>query len=267
MKKTIALFVALAFILSVASLAFGRTLEEEKAAVRDYLKVIDAKIIKYRNQGNTTKVTVLQKEKSATLKRWEKVKAELMAQDEVTPPPQPTPPPPPPVKKPQMVSAPSAGLLGMGIETAVEVGMIGGLVGLTGNVIIPDPMQLGSMIGLSDKAISYKLGVGYAQGNDVNSNAWKAVPIIVDGVITLPADMMEGLSTFIGGGINYVAYRTGQTSGSIGGQIYVGAEGDLGLGGNTYGEVGYSVLRTGTSTKGQYTSKSVTVLIGQKIMF
>jgi len=76
MKKYIALFVAFAFMVTLAGLAFGRTLEEEKQAVRDYLKVIDAKIVKYRKAGNTAKMQLLQGEKQGTLRRWEKLKAE-----------------------------------------------------------------------------------------------------------------------------------------------------------------------------------------------
>jgi len=268
MKRLIALLVVAAFVATVAGMAYGRTLIEERDAVRAYLKVVDAKIIKARKAKQTAKVKVLQSEKKATLARWEKLKSQLEAG--VTPPPPPppvaVPPPPPPVKAAPPSAAAPTGLLGMGIQTAVEGGLIAGMAGLSANVLLADPMGLGAMVGLPANAVMYKLGVGYAQGNDTNSVSWKAVPITLGGVVMLPADMMGGIETFVGGGINYVAYRTGQTSGSIGGDIYVGVAGDLGLGGKTYGEVGYSILRTGASDKGAYSSKSVTVQIGQMIL-
>lgn len=196
------------------------------------------------------------------------VKKAPVAPVPVVPPPPIVTPPPPPIKV--AVAAP-AGLLGMGLETAAEVGLVAGLMGLTGNVILPDPMGLGPMVGLSDKAVSFKLGLGYAQGKETATagGTWKAVPIIVDGVISLPADAMGGIDTFIGGGLNYVVTRSGSAAGTIGGQVYVGAQGDLGLGlgGKTYGEVGYSILRSGlTAGKTSYSSKSVSVLVGQKIV-
>ncbi len=264
MKRIIALLVMLAFVATVAGAVFARTLEEEKQAVRDYLKVIDAKIIKNRKMGKTAVVAKLKNEKAATLARWNKLKAEMeSAQATPAPAPSQVTPPPAPVKA--APSAPSAGLFGLGLDTAVEAGLVAGMMGVSGNISFADMLGIGPMLGLSDKAVSYKLGLGYAQGKDINSKEWKAVPITVDGVINLPADWMGGVETFVGGGVNYVAYRTGQTSGSIGGQVYLGAQGDLGLGGMTYGELGYSILRTGTSDKGAYSSKSVTVLVGQKI--
>jgi len=269
MKRLFALLVVVAFVASFASMAFGRTLEQERDAVRSYLKVVDAKIIKFRKAGNTAKMKVLQKEKAATLARWEKVKAQLEA-GMVTPPPPPppvaVPPPPPPARAALPPPAAPTGMFGMGLQTCVEGGLVAGMVGLSGNVLLADPMGLGAMVGLPANSVVYKLGVGYAQGNDTNSNTWKAVPITLGGVVMLPADMMGGIESFVGGGLNYVVYRTGQTSGSVGGDIYVGVQGDLGLGGKTYGTVGYSILRTGASDKGAYSSKSVTVQVGQNIL-
>ena len=63
MKKTIGILLAFTFVAVLAAGSFARTLEEEKQAVRDYLKVIDAKIIKYRAQGNKAKMRQLQAEK------------------------------------------------------------------------------------------------------------------------------------------------------------------------------------------------------------
>jgi len=189
----------------------------------------------------------------------------------VAPPPPPPPmvaPPPPPPPPPVRAAAPT-GLLGMGLMTEADLGIVAGnMIGLLGSVVLPDPMGLAGMIGMPANAVSYKLGVGYAQGKDKNSADWKAVPIIVDGVLSLPADMMGGIESYVGAGINYVVYRTGQTGGSLGGQAYAGVQGDLGLGGKTYGQVGIGYLRTGDGgAKGSFsTGYGLSLLVGQKIL-
>ncbi len=69
-KFKIAMMMCLILASSSAGV-FARSLEEEKQAVRDYLRAIDAKISRYRAQGNLMKVRQLQGEKRATLDRWE----------------------------------------------------------------------------------------------------------------------------------------------------------------------------------------------------
>lgn len=242
MKRVIALLIVIAFVFTVAAPSFAATTPVKKVVKKATKKVVK-KVVK---------------------------KAPVAPKVMVPPPPAPiaAPPPPAPVKVAPVAAAP-AGLLGLGVTTAAEVGLVAGMMGVSGNLILGDALGIGPMIGLSDKAVEWKLGVGYVSGNDINSKAWKAIPVTVDGIINLPADMMGGVSTFVGGGLNYVVYRTGQTGGSYGGQVYVGAEGDLGLGGKTYGELGYSIVRTGTpsdATKGAYSSKSISVVVGQKIV-
>jgi hypothetical protein len=263
MKKVLAILVVLAFVFAVAAPSFAKA----APSLQDQVKALQAKLAK--TKAKTARATL--EKQIATLQKKIADQEAAMAPPPPPPPPPPpvaVPPPPPPVKAAPPAPA-STGMFGMGIQTAAEVGMTAGMVGLSGNVLLADPMGLGTMIGLPANAVQYKLGLGYFSGNDKNSNTWKAMPITIGGVINLPADMMGGVETFIGGGINYVVYRTGQTGGSSGGDIYVGAQGDLGMGGKTYGELGYSILRTGTPsdlTKGAYSSQSVTVMIGQKIL-
>lgn len=261
MKKSIALFVAFAFVVTVASVAFGRTLDEEKQAVRDYLKVVDAKIVKYRKAGNTAKVKMLQGEKQATLARWNKLQAEMAASEVAPPPPAPVPPP---VMKP----APAAysGWFGWGWNTDVSVGYLMGKSVITGraNLVLADPFALGPMLGLSQNAISWKLGLGGLSGKDTNDVEKKAVPIYFDGVIALPADMLGGVESYIGAGVNYAVYGSGKTAGSYGGQIYYGLCGDIGLGGKSFAELGYGIVRSGTAA-GHYSMKGLTVNFGTSI--
>jgi hypothetical protein len=264
MKRIVALLVTAAFVLSLVPAVLGQSMEDEAQKVRDYLKVVDAKIVKFRKAGNTAKMKQMQAEKQATLRRWEKLKAGMVA-----PPPPPVAAPPPPPPPPPVRAAPAAGLLGMGLMTQADLGIVAGnMIGLLGSIVLPDPMGLAGMVGLPANAVSYKLGLGYAQGKDKNESDWKAVPIIVDGVLSLPADMMGGIESYVGAGINYVVYRTGQTGGSLGGQAYAGVQGDLGLGGKTYGQVGIGYLRTGDGgDKGSYsTGYGLSLLVGQKIL-
>jgi hypothetical protein len=261
MKKYIALFVAFAFMVTLAGLAFGRTLEEEKQAVRDYLKVIDAKIIKARKAGQTAKVKVLQGEKQGTLRRWEKLKAEMEAQP-VAPAVAPAPTPAPVVAKPAAVGG---GLFGWGINTclsgtyiATGKGSIGGAGQIRGDIVLDDFVGLGPLVGLSANTIKYKVGLGVVDGGGAGL---KAIPIYADGVINLPADMMGGLETYLTGGLNYVVYGNTKNPGRLAGEIGVGLNADLGLGlGKTGFELGWEAVCSKTVT-----AKGLTFTVSQPI--
>jgi hypothetical protein len=272
MKRTIVLFVVVAFVVTLAGLAFGRTLVEERDAVRAYLSVVDAKIIKYRSQGNTAKVKLLQGEKAATLRRWEKVKAELEAAEAAPPPPPPmAPTPPPPPVAVRAAPAPSAGLFGWGLKTGATVGYVAGKSVITGrgDLIFADPMGIGAMLGLSEDAVNWKLGLIAATGKDINDVEKKAGAVCFDGVINIPADVMGGIESYVGGGVNYVIYgsktKGDSRTGSYGVQAYYGIKGDIGLGGKSYAELGYSVLRTGKDVDLQYSMKGVSISVGTEI--
>jgi hypothetical protein len=261
MKKAIIFVVTIAFIASITSVAFGRTIDEEKQAVRDYLKVIDAKIIKARKAGQSAKVTMLKGEKSATLARWNKLKASL----EVAP----VPPPPPVAPAPAPVAvkpATFAGVLGMGLNTSwsgqyinTGKGQISGSIGLKGDMVLDDFVGLGPMVGLSANAVKFKLGLGGYYGG----GGLKAIPVYAGGVINLPADMTGGLETYLTGGLNYVVYGNGQTSGKIGGDVYVGFNADLWSGlGKTGFQIGYSIVRSNAvSSKGLAFSVSQPIVL------
>jgi hypothetical protein len=265
MKRTLAYLLLLSFVLGIAGVAFARTLDEEKAAVRAYLKVIDAKIIKARNAKQTAKVKLLQGQKAATLARWNKLQASM-----IVPPPPPPPPPMAPMPKPVPMVAPApTGLFGMGLNTDVSLGYIAGNSVMAGraDIILGDMLGLGPMVGLSEKAVNWKLGLGYAQGKDINDIEKKAITLIVDGVLNLPADLLGGVESYIGGGINYDVYGSEKKAGSIGVQAYAGIQGDLGLGGKSFVEVGYSVIRSGKdNVTVPYSMKGVAINVGQQIL-
>jgi hypothetical protein len=272
MKKAIIFVVVMAFMASVASVAFGRTLEEEKQAVRDYLKVIDAKIIKYRKAGNTAKMVVLQKEKQGTLARWEKLKASMEAAPVTPPPPPPVAPVPPPAPV-AVKAAPSAALFGWGMNTCwtgsylmTGKGKINGGLGAKAEVVLDDMFGLGSMVGLQADSVKWKVGLGGLYGVDINGARIKAIPVNFDGLVMLPADWMGGMSTYVGAGLNYTVYGSGQTSGSYGAEVYVGMLTDLGLGlGKTGFELGWAAVRANGSTPA-LSAKGLTLSVSQMLM-
>jgi hypothetical protein len=260
MKKFIVCFVVFVFVTAVASVAFGRTLDEEKQAVRNYLNVIDAKLVKAKAAKQSAKVNMLHADKAATLARWNKLKASMAVAPVVapTPPAAPVPPPAPVVVKP---TAP-AGLFGMGLNTCLSgqyistgKGQFSGTGGLKGDIVLDDFVGLGSMLSLPKNTIQYKLGLGYYQGGGAGL---KAIPIYAGGTINL----MGGSEVYLTGGLNYVVYGNGKTSGKIGGDVYVGIKTDLGLGlGKTGFELGYSVVRSNTAS-----SKGITLSVSQPIL-
>lgn len=172
----------------------------------------------------------------------------------------PAPPPPPvaPVVPPPVVAKPvaPAGIFGWGLKSAISgtylyngKGPYSGAVAGRLDLVLDDPLALGTIVGLSANAIKYRLGLGGVYGKDNNDATIKALPLFVDAVLSLPAEMLGGLETYVGGGLNYNLYGTGSASGPSGLEALAGINVDLGLGlGKTGLELGYSIIRAGGST-------------------
>lgn len=259
MKKVFVYLLTAVFLISAASVVLAvRTLDEEKEAVRAYLKVVDAKIIKYRKAGNKAKVSQLQTEKQGTLARWYKLQSRMEKSD-ITPPVIVTTPAPVVI-----TPTPPPGLFGMGVPTLLSAlyintgkGSYSGAGGLKGEVILDDFVGLDNLVGLSKNAIKYKLGVSVVEGG---GGGLKAIPIYAGGVISLP--MMGDIDTYLVGGLNYVVYGNGKTSGKIGGDAAIGARIDLGFGlGKTGFELGWGVVRSNTVT-----AKGLMFTVSQPLM-
>ena len=177
MKRIIALITVFVFAVAFAGMVYAqadtRTPEEKLAAGRAYLKLLDQKIIKYRKMGNTSKVKMLQGEKADLISRLKGWKAEIEAAAAPPAPPAPpvvAPPPPPP---PVVVAPPPApaGLFGLGVKTSGSLGYITAqektsTLVVRADIMIPDFMQMGPLMGLAEDAIVYKLGLGYTDGQD-----------------------------------------------------------------------------------------------------
>ena len=127
--------------------------------------------------------------------------------------------------------------------------------------MIPDFMQLGPMFGLAEDAVAYKFGVGYIDGKDYADRQWRAVPIYLDGVINFN---VGGVGSYLTGGFNYPI--SGEKTGDIGGQAYYGIQGDIGLGGKTYAEIGWQIIRTTKDSKFPRSSKGLSIQIGTQIL-
>lgn len=242
MKRLIALLVVLGLLLGVAGIFTADAATVKKAVVKKKV-VMKKKVVK---------------KKVAPKKVAPKPVAPL------PPPPPPVAPVPPPAPVVVKPAAP-AGLFGMGINTMLSgqylntgKGQISGSIGAMGSWVMDDFVGLGSMIGLGANGIKYKLGLGGYYGG----GGLKAIPVYAGGIIMLPADMMGGLETYLTGGLNYTVYGNGQTSGKIGGDVYVGFMADLGLGlGKTGFELGYSVVRSNV-----HTSKGLALSVSQPIV-
>jgi hypothetical protein len=277
LKRIIALITVFVFAVALAGMVYAqvdtRTPAEKLAAGRAYLKLLDQKIIKYRKLGNAAMVTRLRGEKVSLISRMKGWKAEVEAAAAPPAPPAPpvvAPPPPPP---PVVVAPPppaAAGLFGLGVNTSGSLGYITATektstLTVRGDIMVPDFLQLGPMMGLAADAIGFKFGVGYMDGKDINENQWRAIPIFADGIINFPADLMGGVESYLGGGLNYPI--SGEKTGNVGGQVYYGIQGDLGLGiGKTYGEIGWQIIHTTTDSKFARSSKGLSIQIGQQIM-
>lgn len=249
MRKVLAWFVICAFIVGVAGIAYAQA---NPAKVRAYINQLEEKLAGAKEPARIAKLKKMIAEQKVRL-------AELEA--ESAPPAPPAPPRP-------VVAAPapaSAGLFGWGLNTSANVGYLAGnseiLAG--GYLLLDDPLALGTLVGLSDKAVQYRVGLGLNYGNDINSRAYRALALVIDGIINLPAEAL-GVASYIGGGINYPIYRT---TGSIGGQIYFGIQGDLGLGlgGNSFAELGYAIIRD-TNRSPATSARGISLQVGQQIL-
>ena len=264
MKKVIIFAVLIGFMFSVSNVAFGRTLQEERLAVQDFMLVIDAKIVKAKTNNQYAKVTAMKAQKADALARLNKLDKAIAAAAVPAPVVAPVPPPAPaPVAvKPEGLTK----LLRLGLNTNLGAhyiqdgkhSSIWGSSGVTANLVLDDFIGLGPKLGHLADTIKYTLGLGgyYVLGD----GGIKALPVYAGGIIYLP-HWLGGQETYLSGDLNYVVYGNGQTSGKIGGDISFGVTADFGFGlGKTGFEIGYSVVRSNTIT-----SKGLSLSITQPL--
>ena len=125
---------------------------------------------------------------------------------------------------------------------SVAYGIAGGYIANIPGVLLElrffEPLEL--------TATSLRIGAVYAQGEDSDKITRKHALLVIDGIYRLNPPATKGVRSYIGLGINYNIYTTGQKTGSLGGQAYYGMEGNFGAG-QLFAEFGYGTIRTGFS--------------------
>jgi len=261
MKKLVALLVVLGFFVGVVSMSDAAVTTTTTKKVMTKKMVVKKKVV-------AKKAVAKKKVVKKVVKKAAPVAPKVAP---IAPPPPPVAPVPPPAPV-AVKAAPSSALFGWGLNTAwtgtylmTGKGKINGGLGAKAEVVLDDMFGLGSMVGLQANSVKWKVGVGGLYGVDINGTRIKAIPVNFDGVVMLPASWMGGLSTYVGGGLNYTVYGSGQTSGAYGGEVYVGLLTDLGLGmGKTGWELGYAAIRADGSTP-LLSAKGLTLSVSQMI--
>ena len=257
MKKLIALLVVLGFFVGVVSMSEAATTTTKKVAIKK--KVVAKKVVAKK---------VVKKVVKKAVKKAAPAPAPVAPAPPPPPPVAPVPPPAPVAVK----AAPAGSLFGWGLNTAwtgtylmTGKGKINGCLGAKAEVVLDDMFGLGSMVGLSANSVKWKVGLGGLYGVDINGARIKAIPVNFDGVVMLPSEWIGGLPTYVGGGLNYTVYGSGQTSGSYGAEVYVGLLTDLGLGlGKTGWELGWAAIRANGSTP-LLSAKGLTLSVSQMV--
>jgi len=252
LKKAILFFAIIAFIGAGTALVTAKTLDDELYATGQYLNSIDAKLNDLKKQSptatNMEKGKKLRAEKNATIAKLKKLKAEK------------TPPAPAEKiiieKQKEVVLVPmqKKGSFGWGLLTDVSVGYLGGnsVTVIRANWVIPS---------LFHPRIDYRLGLGYLTGSDLLNQSFRTIPVYVGGTISLPLNLP--FETYVAGGLNFVVYGSQQKSGSLGGDISVGARGNIGLGQKSFIDIGWS----GVHDSGNYSARGLAVNVGTQWMF
>lgn len=260
MKKTLVILLAVIFAAGMINTAFAKDPEKIEVYIAQ-LKVKLAEATKAKQNARIIKLkAMIAAEEKNLMVKEEKITPtpETQSSQSVQP-------------SGNAVKATPTALFGFGIPVCGEVGTLTNrsIVGARFDVILPEPLGLAAWIGLPAQSLMYKVGFGYSAGQDNDGNEVKAVPLYADGVLMLPAELLGGINSYVGGGINYIIYRKGRESGTLGGQFFIGIMGDIGLAGigKTYAQIGYSILRSGTALGiNSISSRGLSLAVGQTIV-
>ncbi|MFA4967669.1 MAG: hypothetical protein WC624_05570 [Candidatus Margulisiibacteriota bacterium] len=255
MKKFIICLVAFAFVAAIANLAFGRTMQEEMDKVRDYLNVVDAKLATAKQAKNKKKVDLLHAEKSATLARWNKLKASMVTeQAPVAPAPIIVTPTPVVVVTP----TPEAG---RGVALYLNGGLDAGLIGFSGNLDY-------DLSGLSIQGASVRVGANYVSGNNPNGgDSMKALFAKLGAVYYITPympDLGVPLTWYVGGAYLLPVKVNNARTGVWGLEAYLGTNYVVPELGIINFEIGYAGLKYASS---QPSLKGIDLKLGYGIKF
>jgi len=261
MKKKAIIFIAIiAIMASIATVAFGRTIEEERQAVRDYLNAVDAKLATAKQANNTARIDLLHAEKAATLARWNK----LQIEKEKEKPAQP---------QIVIIQAPSPEVsytghatneVGRGVALYVNGGVDAGLIGYAANLDY-------DLSGLPARGLKLRVGANYISGtNPRGGDSMQAACAKLGAVYYITPFMPDfgmSLSWYVGGAglypVKVNAGRSGQ-SGQWGVEAYLGTNLSIPEFGLVNVELGYSGLKY---TAAQPALKGLDAKIGYGLTF
>lgn len=203
-------------------------------------KALNSKLVRLRKRVKLTSLSAKQRVLlNADIERIDQELVFIKSIRVVAPPP-----PPPrrrlgrPVPKPRPKPRPVKPRLKM-IQIGASGGYIAGIPGAIVDIRFHNPFDM--------LRTSARIGAAYAQGEDTAGTTRKHALLILDGIYRLNPPHSQGLRSYVGVGLNYDVYTTGQTSGDLGYHAYYGIEGGRFGGGQTFFEVGYGKIRTGFS--------------------
>lgn len=124
-----------------------------------------------------------------------------------------------------------------GAVIGFSAGEFGGIPSAAAEIWFPDILDTAKL--------NLRTGVRYAQGADPDNVTRKNALVFLDGVWFLYDETR--VKAYLGGGLNCLAYTTGQKSGSAGAELYLGMETGSWHSGSFYAEAGYGAIRTGFS--------------------
>jgi len=257
MKKLIICLIALFIVAASANLAFGRTIQEEKQAVRDYLNVVDAKLATAKEAKDTAKIDLLHAEKAATLARWYKLEATMVI---------PTPPPAPivirtPAPEPVMITVPNTEEAGRGVSLYLSGGFDAGLTGAAANLDY-------DLSGLPAEGLSIRIGANYVSGlNPRSSDNMQAASAKLGAVYYITPylpDLGMPMTWYVGGAYLYPVKVNDARVGQYGLEAYLGTNYVIPEMGVVNLEVGYGALKY---AEDQLALKGIDLKLGYGILF
>ncbi|OGC09127.1 hypothetical protein A3F86_01465 [candidate division WOR-1 bacterium RIFCSPLOWO2_12_FULL_45_9] len=155
-------------------------------------------------------------------------------------------PPPPSTSEAEFeVPGQETGIYKWGIDSDASASLLLSSAMVLGgrfNILLPDPWQLGTQIGLAEDALEFKTGLGLAIGQT------SALPLFAEAVLYLKEKSFYNLDPYVGVGLNYTS--------KLGSQIFAGVLYDLGIYSGQLGiEAGYQTINlAATQSQGFFLS-------------
>ena len=229
MKKLIVCLAAFALVAGISSVTFGRTVEEEKQAIRNYIEVLDTRIAKAQKIKDYAHENRLFAIKQAQLARLAKLDPTAI----VAPAPAPT------AEIIKVYSSAEADA-GRGVKVYANGGYDAGLIGFAVNLGY-------DIFGKPNDGLALRIGANYLAGNNPNGNDLVKVASAKVGAIVYVTPYLPSVGiplTYYVGGAYLMPFKVyGGRTGKWGVEAYFGANYDVPEMGIVNFELGYSGLK------------------------